>query len=84
MAKGHVVIDAERCKGCELCVSVCPRDSLRMSEGFNAKGYRPAVWVNADGACTGCALCALVCPDTAIAVYREVVPRVAAANAARN
>ena len=84
MAKGHVVIDSEHCKGCELCASVCPKGGIRMSEGFNAKGYRPAVWVNPDGACTGCALCALVCPDTAIAVYREVVPRVAAANAASN
>ncbi len=84
MAKGHVVVDSERCKGCELCIGVCPKGSIHMSEGFNAKGYRTAVWVNPDGACTGCALCALVCPDTAIAVYREVVPRVGAANAASN
>ncbi|MCS7062223.1 MAG: 4Fe-4S dicluster domain-containing protein [Anaerolineae bacterium] len=84
MAKGHVLIDFERCKGCELCASVCPKGGIKMSEQFNAKGYRPAVWLNPDGACTGCALCALICPDTAITVYREVVPRMAVVKAAHN
>ena len=28
-----VVIDEDRCKGCGLCVTVCPTHSLRMAEG---------------------------------------------------
>ena len=84
MAKGHVIIDSERCKGCELCASVCPKNGICMADSFNAKGYRPAVWLNPNGVCTGCAVCALMCPDTAITVYREVVPRVAAAHAPQN
>jgi 2-oxoglutarate ferredoxin oxidoreductase subunit delta len=70
MAQGRIVIETERCKGCELCVSVCPKDVIRMTETFNAKGYRPAQLIDPDLACTGCAICAVICPDAAITVYR--------------
>src|SRR6266508_3496410 len=71
MIQGRIVIDTDRCKGCELCVGVCPQDVIRVADGFNAKGYRPAQLVDPAGACTGCAVCALICPDTAITVYRQ-------------
>ena len=73
--KGRIVIDAERCKGCELCASVCPQHGIRMSESFNAQGYRPAMWADANVDCTGCATCAVICPDAAITVYRETILR---------
>ena len=82
MSKGHVAIDTQRCKGCELCVSVCPKGGIRMSDGFNAKGYRPAEWFDPQGVCTGCAICATICPDTAIRVYREAAPHHATAQVA--
>lgn len=71
MAKihGHVQINIENCKGCELCVNECPQDSLRMSSGINKKGYHYAVLVEDN--CTGCTNCALVCPEAIITVYRE-------------
>ncbi len=73
MARGKVEIDSERCKGCGLCIEVCPKGRLRVGEGINAKGYYPAEFVEAEGkdGCTGCCLCAIVCPDVAIEVYRE-------------
>jgi len=67
--KGQVVIDIENCKGCELCVSTCPQDSLSLSKTINKKGYRYAVVVNDD--CNGCANCATMCPDYAITVYKK-------------
>ena len=74
-AKGRIVIDAEYCKGCELCVSVCPQDVISMADYFNAKGYRPARLTDPGGECTGCAVCAVICPDAVITVYRATVPR---------
>lgn len=65
----RVVILAERCKGCLLCVAHCPRKALRQSASFNSKGYRVAE-MGGEGECVGCAICATVCPDMAVRVFR--------------
>lgn len=62
-----VTIDQETCKGCELCLPVCPPRVLVMSHTVNDKGYRYPLLL--DG-CTGCELCAKVCPDFCFEVYR--------------
>ena len=63
-----VTIDIETCKGCGLCIPVCPPRVLQMSAAVNAKGYRYPLLH--DG-CTGCELCAKVCPDFCFAVFRK-------------
>jgi 2-oxoglutarate ferredoxin oxidoreductase subunit delta len=69
---GTIVIDAERCKGCNLCTTVCPQHVLFLdNDKINAKGYHPALLVDPEHRCTGCAVCAVICPDVAITVYRE-------------
>ncbi len=71
MAKGTVVVDVDRCKGCELCTTVCVQHVLHMArDRFNARGYRPVQLVDPEGKCTGCALCSLICPDVVLTVYR--------------
>ncbi len=76
MAKGTVLVDVDRCKGCELCTTVCPQSVLHMSRNrFNARGYRPVELVDPEGKCTGCAICALLCPDVALTVYRVDIKR---------
>ena len=65
----NVRIDSECCKGCGLCVSVCTKHCITISEQSNSKGYFPAV-VH-DVGCTGCAMCALVCPDAGIEIHRD-------------
>ena len=70
--KGTILIDEDRCKGCELCTTVCPFDLIHIANHFNAKGYRPSTLVDPEGKCTGCTLCAKMCPDVAITVYRGV------------
>jgi 2-oxoglutarate ferredoxin oxidoreductase subunit delta len=66
---GKIIIDIQRCKGCGLCVTVCPKNSIVISTQSNKTGYFPTQTSNAD--CTGCAVCAIICPDAAIEVYRE-------------
>ena len=72
VARGTVLIDVDRCKGCRLCTTVCPQGVLQMSRnGYNARGYRPVVFLDPEGKCTGCALCAWICPDVVFTVYRS-------------
>ncbi len=62
----HIAVDT--CKGCGLCVSVCPGSVLRMNTAVvNAKGYNPVV-VEAVEKCIACISCALICPDVAISI----------------
>lgn len=73
--RGTILVDEARCKGCELCVAVCPKGLIRLADRYTPRGYRPAVLIDPGGACTGCLLCATICPETAITVYREAVRR---------
>ncbi|HEY8361693.1 MAG TPA: 4Fe-4S binding protein [Tissierellaceae bacterium] len=70
MAKGRVTFDVDRCKGCELCTTVCPVHIIAMDRTrINAKGYNPATVTDIDK-CIGCANCATICPDIVITVER--------------
>ncbi len=63
-----VKIDKNYCKGCELCVNVCPMQILSMSKEINLKGYFFAR-VHEPTKCIGCRICAITCPDVAIDVH---------------
>ncbi len=66
----RVTFKEDECKGCGLCVSVCPKKIIEMAgEKINRKGYYPARCVDMDK-CTGCAMCAVICPDVVIKVER--------------
>lgn len=67
--KGDIIIDIEKCKGCELCAAACPQQSLELSRKLNSKGYHYIVKIEDN--CTGCTNCALVCPDSVIRVFRK-------------
>ena len=70
-SRGTVTIDVEHCKGCDLCIPVCPPKVLSMSTATNHMGYR---YPELHPGCTGCAACLLVCPDFVFEVFRFDTP----------
>jgi len=68
MAK--VTFNYERCKGCKLCITVCPKKIVMINtEKLNLKGFHPTDVVEMDK-CTGCGFCAIICPDCVIEVEK--------------
>jgi len=65
----RIVIDAKYCKGCLLCVTVCPKGAIVMSSGISRRGTNRAEAVEGI-ACSGCLNCTDICPDAAI----EILP----------
>jgi len=67
---GKVTFDENRCKGCELCTTVCPTKIVVMDKDkINIKGYHPATVKEMDK-CIACGSCARICPDVVIRVEK--------------
>jgi len=65
-----LTFNTELCKGCGLCISVCPKKILILDKTqLNKKGYHPAAVTNIDD-CIACAMCATICPDCVIKVEK--------------
>ena len=61
MAEHQVEIHRPWCKGCNLCVTLCPKEVLALDERGKAFVAQPE-------ACIGCRICEQHCPDLAITV----------------
>jgi len=71
MEEIRVIFDEDRCKGCELCTTVCPKNIIKMADRINTHGYHPAEIINQEE-CISCGFCAQICPDLVIRVYKPV------------
>ncbi len=56
-----MVVNPELCKGCQLCIGVCPKSVIAISDALNSASYHPAFYTGSD--CTGCGLCFYACPE---------------------
>jgi len=63
----HLEIEPSWCKGCDICVKMCPERCLRLNANEIVELTDPQ-------ACTGCRICEMLCPDFAIAVRIDPVP----------
>ncbi|MDR1741855.1 MAG: 4Fe-4S dicluster domain-containing protein [Synergistaceae bacterium] len=62
--KFHVSVNSAWCKGCGLCVGVCPKSVLALNERLKSEPARM-------DDCIGCRQCENICPDLAITVKEE-------------
>src|ERR1043166_8588491 len=59
--RGGLVLNADECKGCGLCVEACPPRVLSLAATTNIHGYHTATY--AGTGCPGCGICYFVCPE---------------------
>jgi 2-oxoglutarate ferredoxin oxidoreductase subunit delta len=72
--QGQVYLIPARCKGCSLCVELCPRDVLQISTDTNEKGYHlPEIVPGKETECVHCEFCTMVCPEFAIYTLEHAV-----------
>jgi len=64
-----IIVDADRCTGCGLCIPFCKPDVIRIGSMINGMGDHQMEIFRTG--CTGCEMCAVVCPDLAIEVFKE-------------
>ncbi|NJL08405.1 MAG: 4Fe-4S binding protein [Methylacidiphilales bacterium] len=67
----EVTVNEAWCKGCDICVKLCPERCLAMSREHVATVAHPEL-------CTGCHVCEWLCPDFAISVKTTVCEPVTA------
>jgi len=66
----QVIINEDECKGCGLCIAICPKEVLFEQSHLNRMGYHPAGY-RGEG-CIGCGHCFYTCPEPgAITVLKK-------------
>lgn len=67
-----VIFREERCKGCTLCETVCPKKIISMSSKLNESGYYVAQILHyKEKDCIGCGFCFRMCPDSVITIVED-------------
>ena len=64
MTINHIVVNADLCKSCRVCVETCPKHCLEIGSEINALGYQAVRFESTE--CTACGMCFYVCPEPAV------------------
>ena len=62
--KFKVEVNKAWCKGCGLCIGVCPKSVLELSDRIKSVPVK-------ESDCIGCAQCENICPDLAITIRED-------------
>lgn len=60
----RIEVQRDWCKGCGICVALCPKEVLKLDEFGKVTVAEPA-------ACVGCGRCEDHCPDFVLSVEEE-------------
>jgi len=67
---GQIHVNQKWCKGCYICLEVCPKKVFEKSKEVSEKGFNPVIAAHPEQ-CTCCLQCEMLCPDLAIHVEKE-------------
>lgn len=68
--KNQISLMRVYCKGCGLCVDICPTGTLQLEDNHESK-YGTSARIDAPEYCIDCKMCEMRCPDFAIFVNYE-------------
>jgi len=68
--KNVIELISQYCKGCGLCVDICPTGTLILEDNIKSK-FGISLKVDAPEYCIGCKMCERRCPDFAIFINHE-------------
>ncbi len=69
----NIHMDKNCCKGCYICINICPKQVFKPSKKRNKYGTNMPM-VFQEEACITCRMCERMCPDGAINVVKEKEP----------
>ncbi len=70
--KFSLFLNANRCQGCEICVSLCPTGILEIGDELNMRiAYLPRVKKGKEKYCAFCRRCEYGCPVWAIYMLND-------------
>ena len=62
----HPVFCPQRCKGCKLCVKICPAEAVRVRTVFGSDAKPDVTFSLSEDKCVSCGLCIEACPENAL------------------
>lgn len=65
-----VFLDPSLCKGCQICIEVCPKRVFEKTDKISKRAY-PIIKAARPSECIGCLECEMLCPDIAITVEKN-------------
>jgi len=65
-----IQVNKDACKGCGICIAMCPVKILKFSDNLNKRGVHFPKVID-EAKCTKCENCMIYCPDFVMVVSKD-------------